>query len=150
MVGPRLLRDDGTLDHAAKRSFPTPLSALGHFSGLGRRPGARGQLAAYRAPEVESGPVDAVNGAFMLMRREALEQLGRLRRGLLDVHGGPRPLLPARAGGLGDRYEPGATVTHVKGGHHRRRALTAARLGTSTAGMYRFYRDHYAADAPAA
>ena len=26
-----------SLDHAARRSFPTPLSALGHFSGLGRR-----------------------------------------------------------------------------------------------------------------
>ncbi len=47
--------EDGTLDHAAKRSFPTPLSALGHFTGVGRRPGARGKLAAYRAPEVESG-----------------------------------------------------------------------------------------------
>src|SRR3954447_26298656 len=30
VVGPRLVREDGSLDHAAKRSFPTPLSALGH------------------------------------------------------------------------------------------------------------------------
>ena len=72
VAGPRLLRPDGSFDHAARRSFPTPLSALGHFSGVGRRPGAPGRLAAYRAPEVESGRVDAVNGAFMLDPARAL------------------------------------------------------------------------------
>src|SRR4051794_24894679 len=76
VVGARLLRPDGSLDHASKRSFPTPLSALGHFTGVGRRHGATGRLAAYRAPAVESGRVDAVNGAFMLMRRSAFEQVG--------------------------------------------------------------------------
>ena len=96
IAGPRLELEDGSFDHAASRSFPTPLSALGHFTGIGRRASAAGPLAAYRAPEVEAGPVDAVNGAFMLMRRAALEQVGALRRGLLDVHGGPRPLLPLR------------------------------------------------------
>jgi hypothetical protein len=64
VCGPKLKLEGGGLDHAAKRSFPTPTGALGHFSGLGRRPRARGRLAAYRAPEVESGPVDAVNGGL--------------------------------------------------------------------------------------
>ena len=73
MAGPRLELEDGSLDHASRRSFPTPLSALGHFTGVGRRERASGALAAYRAPEVESGPVDAVNGAFMLIRRAALD-----------------------------------------------------------------------------
>src|SRR5262249_18729407 len=76
IAGPKLIRADGSLDHASKRSFPTPLSALGHFTGLGRRPEAHGRLAAYRAPDVESGPVDAVNGAFMLFRRKAFDQAG--------------------------------------------------------------------------
>ena len=49
ICGCRLELDDGTLDHAAKRSFPTPLSALGHFTGIGRGR-ASGRLAAYRAP----------------------------------------------------------------------------------------------------
>ena len=101
IAGPRLERPDGTFDHASRRSFPTLLGALGHFSGIGRRL-ERGPLAQYRAPEVERGPVDAVNGAFMLIRRAALEQVGLLRRGLLDVHGGSRPLLPAQGGGMAD------------------------------------------------
>src|SRR5262249_6079150 len=81
VVGPRLITADGSLDHASKRSFPTPLSALGHFTGIGRRTGARGRLADYRAPEVEEGRVDAVNGAFMLMRRSAFEQAGGFDEG---------------------------------------------------------------------
>ena len=73
--------EDGSFDHAAKRSFPTPLSALGHFTGLGRRPARPRALAPTGAPEVERGPVDAVNGAFMLMRRAALEQVGLFDEG---------------------------------------------------------------------
>src|SRR5437763_1354551 len=47
-VGPRLVREDGTLDHAARRSFPTIAGALGHFSGVGRRAGAPRAVAQYR------------------------------------------------------------------------------------------------------
>jgi N-acetylglucosaminyl-diphospho-decaprenol L-rhamnosyltransferase len=144
VVGARLLREDGSLDHASKRSFPTPLSALGHFTGVGRRPGARGRLAAYRAPEVESGPVDAVNGAFMLMRRDAFEQLGCYDEGYwmymedLDLS-----YRLAEAGWL-SWYEPAAVVTHVKGGTVG--GERSIRLNWHFhRGMYRFYRTHYAA-----
>ena len=37
MVGCKLVLPSGEIDHACKRSFPTPVSALGHFAGLGRR-----------------------------------------------------------------------------------------------------------------
>lgn len=145
VVGPRLERPDGTLDHAAKRSFPTPLSALGHFSGLGRRPDADGALAAYRAPDVESGRVDAVNGAFMLMRRSAFEAAGGFDEGYwmymedLDLS-----YRLAQQGWL-SWYEPSATVRHVKGGTVG--GPRPVRLNWHFhRGMYRFYRSHYAPD----
>jgi N-acetylglucosaminyl-diphospho-decaprenol L-rhamnosyltransferase len=143
IAGPRLVREDGALDHAAKRSFPTPLSALGHFSGLGRRPGSSGRLAAYRAPGIESGPVDAVNGAFMLIRRHVFERLGGFDEGYwmymedLDLS-----YRLAQAGWL-SWYEPAATVLHAKGGStggERSPRLT----WHFHRGMYRFYRRHYA------
>ena len=84
MTGCRLVQADGSFDHAAKRSFPTPLAALAHFTGVGRAAGASGRLAQYRAPGVEEhgvGEVDAVNGAFMLCRCEAIEQVGLLDEG---------------------------------------------------------------------
>src|SRR5215210_5747864 len=52
IAGCRLVQRDGTFDHAAKRSFPTRISALAHFTGIGRRPAAGRRLAQYRAPEL--------------------------------------------------------------------------------------------------
>src|SRR6187551_3210465 len=48
VAGCRLVQRDGTFDHAAKRSFPTRLSALAHFTGFGRSPRAGARLAQYR------------------------------------------------------------------------------------------------------
>jgi N-acetylglucosaminyl-diphospho-decaprenol L-rhamnosyltransferase len=149
MCGPRLELEDGTLDHAAKRSFPTPLGALAHFTGIGRRPGAPSVLAQYRAPSVDSGPVDAINGAFMLIRRKALEEVGVFDEGYwmymedLDLC-----FRFARAGWV-TWYEPSAKVLHVKAGTSGRHR--SARLNYAFHyGMYRFYRKHYAASSAAA
>jgi GT2 family glycosyltransferase len=144
MVGPRLELDDGSFDHASRRSFPTPLSALGHFTGVGRREGASGTLAAYRAPEVESGPVDAINGAFMLIRRTALDQVGGFDpRYWMYMEDLDLCYRFAEAGWT-TWYEPSATVIHVKAGTSGKRR--SWRLNRAFHyGMYRFYRDHYAA-----
>jgi N-acetylglucosaminyl-diphospho-decaprenol L-rhamnosyltransferase len=143
VCGPALVREDGTPDHAAKRSFPTPLGALGHFAGLGGRSGAPAALRQYRAPEVRSGPVDAVNGAFMLMRRSALDEVGLFDEGYwmymedLDLS-----YRLAEAGWL-TWYEPTVEVLHVKGGSSGR--YRTPRLNYAFHyGMFRFYRKHYA------
>ena len=142
MCGPRLELEDGTFDHAARRAFPTPLSALGHFTGIGRRRDS-GPLAAYRAPDVEAGPVDAINGAFMLIRRAALDRVGLFDEGYwmymedLDLS-----YRFAQAGWI-SWYEPSVTVIHVKAGttgSERGLRLNAA----FHYGMFRFYRKHYA------
>lgn len=144
MTGPRLELPDGSFDHASRRSFPTPLSALGHFTGLGRREGASAALSAYRAPEVESGPVDAINGAFMLIRRAALEQVGAFdTRYWMYMEDLDLCYRFAQAG-WSTWYEPSVAVIHIKAGtsgEHRSLRLNYA----FHYGMFRFYRDHYAA-----
>ncbi len=143
ICGCRLERQDGSFDHAARRAFPTPLGALAHFTGLGRRVGAPALLAQYRAPSVERGPVDAVNGAFMLMRRPMLEQLGGFDEGywlyMEDLD------LCYRAGQAGwvTWYEPSVTVIHHKGGSAGRHRSLRANYAFHY-GMFRFYRMHYA------
>jgi N-acetylglucosaminyl-diphospho-decaprenol L-rhamnosyltransferase len=140
MLGCKLVKADGSLDHACKRGFPTLLSALGHFSGVGRGGYTAGHLG-----EDEEGPVDAINGAFMLVRRSALEAVGLLDEDFwmygedLDWcwrfwHAG-WPVL----------YWPGATVRHLKGG-----SSGPARTWRTNLEFHRsmaiFYRKHYAAD----
>jgi N-acetylglucosaminyl-diphospho-decaprenol L-rhamnosyltransferase len=141
--GCRLELPDGTFDHAARRSFPTPLGALAHFTRIGGWKKAPARLAQYRAPEVESGPVDAVNGAFMLMRRKALDEVGLFDEGYwmymedLDLC-----YRFAQAGWI-TWYDSAVKVIHVKAGtsgkNRRPRVNYAFHYG-----MFRFYRKHYA------
>ena len=146
VVGPQLLRPDGSFDHAARRSFPTPLSALGHFTGIGRRVQS-GRLAAYRAPEIESGPVDAVNGAFMLMRRSAFEEAGGFDEGYWMYMEDLDLSYRLRQRGWLSWYEPSATVGHLKGGSVG--GPRPLRLNWHFhRGMGRFYRRHYASQRP--
>jgi GT2 family glycosyltransferase/glycosyltransferase involved in cell wall biosynthesis len=81
MLGCKLVRPDGTFDHACKRGFPTISSSFYYFLGLHRiRPTSRrfAQYTAGRLDEDDVGYVDAVNGAFMLIRAEAARQVGPL------------------------------------------------------------------------
>jgi GT2 family glycosyltransferase len=142
MVGVKLLTETGELDHACKRSFPTPLSALAHFTGIGRASDASSALSQYRATELgedEPGEVDAVNGAFMLCRAEAVRQVGLLDEGYwlymedLDwCH---------RFWDAGWRvfYEPAGTALHVKGGSSGARRASRQEVAFHR-GMARFYR----------
>ena len=142
ICGCRLELEDGTIDHAGKRSFPTPLSSLGHFTGIGRRRDS-GPLAAYRAPEVSRGPVDAVNGAFMLCRRSALDEVGLFDEGFWMYMEDLDLCYRFAQAGWVTWYEPTATVIHVKAGTSG--PARSPRLNYAFHyGMLRFYRKHYA------
>jgi GT2 family glycosyltransferase len=144
IAGCRLEREDGSFDHASRRSFPTVLGALGHFSGIGRRLD-RGPLAQYRAPGVERGPVDAVNGAFMLIRRAALDEVGLFDEGYWMYMEDLDLCYRFRQAGWTTWYEPSVTALHVKHGTSGPRR--SARLALAFhLGMWRFYRRHVAAE----
>jgi len=143
ICGCRLEREDGSFDHAARRSFPTPLGALAHFTGVGRRPGAPAALAQYRAPYVECGPVDAVSGAFMLVRRSALDDLGLFDEGYWLYMEDLDLCYRFAAAGWVTWYEPSVAVTHVKGGTSGRNRGLRVNYAFHH-GMGRFYRLHYA------
>lgn len=141
--GCRLVREDGSFDHASKRSFPTIAGALGHFLRVGRSERAPKALAQYRAPEVEAGPVDAVNGAFMLIRRAALEQVSLFDEGYWMYMEDLDLCYRFREAGWTTWYEPSVTVLHVKGGSSG--PVRSPRLNYAFHyGMWRFYRRHYA------
>jgi N-acetylglucosaminyl-diphospho-decaprenol L-rhamnosyltransferase len=146
IAGCRLVLENGTFDHAAKRSFPTPLSALAHFTGIGRRGTASARLAQYRAPELDehaSGPVDAVNGAFMLMRRAGLEEVGLFDEGYWMYMEDLDLCYRFQEAGWPTWYEATATVIHVKAGTSGKQRRLRANYAFHY-GMFRFYRKHYA------
>jgi GT2 family glycosyltransferase len=148
----RLAQLDGTLDHAAKRSFPTPLGALAHFVGLGRRDRAPSWLAQYRAPELgeyDAGEVDAVNGAFMLVRHEALEEVGLLDEGYWLYMDDLDWCFRFKQKGWKVWYDGAVTVMHVKGGTTVAKRHRGLRHNVAFhRSMGRFYRKFYAGRRP--
>jgi N-acetylglucosaminyl-diphospho-decaprenol L-rhamnosyltransferase len=142
MVGVKLVTETGELDHACKRSFPTPLGALAHFTGIGRANGASGALSQYRATHLgddEPGEVDAVNGAFMLCRAEAVREVGPLDEGYwlyMEDLDWCRRFWDA---GWRVFYEPSGVALHVKGGSSGARRGPRQEIAFHR-GMGRFYR----------
>jgi N-acetylglucosaminyl-diphospho-decaprenol L-rhamnosyltransferase len=134
MVGVKLVTAGGELDHACKRSFPTPLSALAHFTGVGGS-----QYRATQLGEDEPGEVDAVNGAFMLCRTEAIREIGLLDQGywlyMEDLDWCHR----FWDAGWKVFYEPAGVALHVKGGSSPRRRAPRQEIAFHR-GMGRFYR----------
>ena len=140
MVGVKLVTESGELDHACKRSFPTPLSALGHFTGVGGEQYRAGHLG-----DEEAGEVDAVNGAFMLCRAEAVREVGLLDEGywlyMEDLDWCHR----FWDAGWKVFYEPAGVALHVKGGSSARRRAPRQEIAFHR-GMGRFYRRFDAPD----
>jgi N-acetylglucosaminyl-diphospho-decaprenol L-rhamnosyltransferase len=143
IVGCRLERADGSVDHAGRRSFPTIAGALGHFTGLGRVRRAPPALRQYTAGEQLPGPVDAINGAFMLIRRDLFEELDGFDEGYWMYMEDLDLCRRARDAGWLTWYEPRVAVLHIKHGTSGR--WRSARLTYAFHyGMHRFYRRHEA------
>lgn len=144
----RLVQPDGTFDHASKRAFPTPLGALAHFIGVGRKKNVPSWLAQYRAPDVDefgAGEVDAVNGAFMLVRRPALEEVGLLDEGYWLYMDDLDWCYRFKQRGWKVFYDGSVSIIHVKGGttvyeRHRKRHRGLKHNVAFHRSMGRFYR----------
>jgi N-acetylglucosaminyl-diphospho-decaprenol L-rhamnosyltransferase len=141
----RLEQRDGILDHAAKRSFPTPLGALAHFTGLGNRLG--GRFAQYQAPELgeyELGEVDSVNGAYMLVRKSAMDEVGVFDEGYWVYMEDLDWCFRFKQAGWRVVYDGRVSTLHVKGGTTKKKRHRGLKHNYAFhRSMGRFYRKFY-------
>jgi GT2 family glycosyltransferase len=132
MLGCKLVRPDGSFDHACKRGFPTISTALFYFLGLARLMPQSARFAHYTAGSLdqdETGLVDAINGAFMLVRREAVEDVGEMDERFWLYAEDLDWCHRFWARGWKVMYWPEAEVIHIKGasaGDHRSPRLNYA------------------------
>ncbi|MBI2886125.1 MAG: glycosyltransferase family 2 protein [Chloroflexi bacterium] len=145
ILGPKLVRQDGSLDLACRRSFPTPAVALYRVLGLSKLFPRSRRFARYNMTYLdpdETAEVDAVAGAFMLVRREAILQAGLLDESFFLYGEDLDWALRIKAQGWKAVYYPAVTVLHHKGGssrnHRRRKTIEFYRA------MLIFYQKHYA------
>lgn len=145
IMGPKLLRQDGSLDLACRRSFPTPEVSLYRMIGLSKLFPRSRRFARYNLTFIDpsaEAEVDAVAGAFMLLRQEAVQQAGLLDERFFMYAEDVDWALRIKAQGWKVVYNPAITVLHVKGASSRSNHLK------TTFEFYRsmllFYKKHYA------
>ena len=143
MLGVKLVLEDGSLDHACKRGFPTPRAALGYMLRLDRvLPSGLG-FGSYRLDSADPDRevlVDAISGAFMLVRRAAVNDVGPLDEGYWMYSEDLDWCARFHNAGWKVLYWPGTEVLHLKGGSGGHRSIR-----TNVAfhrGMIRFHRLH--------
>jgi N-acetylglucosaminyl-diphospho-decaprenol L-rhamnosyltransferase len=148
VAGPRLVLADGNLDLACRRSFPSPEISFYRMVGLSKlfpksRRFGRYNLT-YLDPD-EVTEVDSVMGAFMLVRAEALKQVGLLDESFFMYGEDLDWAYRIKEAGWKVYYNPQVTVLHYKraSSRHSRRAVYEFYRA-----MHIFYRKHYAATTP--
>jgi hypothetical protein len=128
VAGPRLVREDGSLDKACRRSFPTPEIAFYRLAGLSKLfPHSRrfGQYnLTFLSPDVTT-EVDSGVGAFMLIRGQVLAQVGLMDEQYFMYAEDLDFCYRAKAVGWQVWYNADATVLHYKGQSSRQRSTFA-------------------------
>jgi len=117
-AGARMTDGNGRFLPESKRGFPSPLTSLFRFTGMGRLFPRSALFNAYylgSMPEEETCRADILTGAFMMIRREALE-----RAGLFDtryfLYGEDIDMSwRIRKAGYFNYYLPDVHIIHYKG-----------------------------------
>ncbi len=149
VAGPKLVLDDGSLDLACRRSFPTITNSFYKIFGLSQLFPHSPRLARYNLtyldPDVVT-EVDSVVGAFMMVRGGILEQVGLLDEEFFLYGEDLDWAFRIKAAGWKVYYYPKVQVIHHKGAaSHRDRTRVRYEFYRS---MYLFYRKHYAESTP--
>jgi GT2 family glycosyltransferase len=147
IAGCKVLNRDGTLQLACRRSIPTPEVAFYRLTGLSKlfpqsRVMAKYNMT-YESPD-RTHEVDAVSGAFLMIRRQVVEKIGLLDERFFMYGEELDWCLRAKRAGWAVMYYPEAQIIHYKGEstryNSRRAALEFYRA------MYLFHKKHFAAD----
>ncbi|MCY4526978.1 MAG: glycosyltransferase family 2 protein [Anaerolineaceae bacterium] len=148
IAGPRLVLPDGSLDLACRRSFPSPQVSLYRFTGLAslfprhRRFGRYNMTFADPEQELE---VDAVVGACMIVRGEAIAQAGLLDEDFFMYGEDLDWAWRIKAAGWKVYYQPRVVVQHVKRAASRQSRRASHEFQRA---MLIFYRKHYRRSTP--
>jgi GT2 family glycosyltransferase len=122
--GCKIVLPDGSLDKACKRGFPTPSASFYYAFGFSKLfpniPRFNQYQLGYLDPD-QSYPIDSLVGAFMLIRREAIEQVGMLDEEFFMYGEDIDWCYRIKQAGWVNYYYPQTQIVHHKGASSRRK-----------------------------
>ena len=143
MVSSKLVTEDGSLDLACRRSFPSIWDGLCRAAGISHRFPKSRLFARYNLTyldEDETYEVDAVNGAFMFTRREAVEEVGLLDEAFFMYMEDLDWCYRFKQAHWKIMYHPVATTIHLKGKSSNSRSSRMIRELFKSSAL--FYKKH--------
>lgn len=142
--GCKVVLPDGSLDKACKRGFPTPSASFYYAFGFSKlfpdKPKFNQYQLGHLDPDQEY-PVDCLVGAFMLVRRETIEQIGGLDETFFMYGEDIDWCYRIKQAGWDIHYYPKTRIVHYKGGSARRRPVRI--IYEFHRAMIVFHRKHY-------
>ncbi len=147
-AGPRLVRGDGSIDWACRRGFPTPMTSTYHLMGLGRLFPQSRQFGRYRMTFLDEralAVVDAVVGAFMMVRGEVVDAVGLLDESFFMYGEDIDWAFRIKEAGWKVVYDGRVDVRHYKRESSRQSNRAQVEFYRS---MRVFFRKHYASITP--
>ena len=148
VVGPKLVLPSGELDWACRRAFPSPAVSIYRMVGLSwlfPRSPRFGRYNMTFLDENELAEVDAVVGAFMLVRTAAIQQVGLLDE-LFWMYGEDLDWAKRiKDAGWQVMYNPSVTVLHVKRASSKQNPRAQREFYRA---MPLFYYKHYRDETP--
>lgn len=126
ICGPKILLKNGKLDAPCRRSFKTPAIYFYHVLGLSRLfPKSKrfGRYYLTYLDEDQECEVDSVIGAFLMIRRETIREIGLLDKQFYIYGEDEDWCWRAKQAGWKVYYNPQAAVVHIKGASTKKRRL---------------------------
>ncbi|KOS66618.1 glycosyl transferase family 2 [Lysinibacillus contaminans] len=144
-VGCEVNLPDGTLDKACHRGFPTPEASFYYMIGLAKKFPNSPKYNSYHKSYMnmsEVHDIDCLVGAFMMVRREAFEQVGLLDEEFFMYGEDIDWCYRIKEFGWRIVYNPTVSITHYKGASSRRKPFKI--VYEFHRAMYLFHKKHFA------
>lgn len=142
--GCKVVLPNGELDKACRRGFPTPSASFYYAFGFSKLfpnvPRFNQYQLGYLDPD-ESYPVDCLVGAFMMVRREVIDQVGGLDEEFFMYGEDIDWCYRIKQAGWEIYYYPKTSIIHYKGASSRRKPFKI--VYEFHRAMWLFHRKHY-------
>ncbi|MFD0869516.1 glycosyltransferase family 2 protein [Paenibacillus residui] len=142
--GCKVILPDGSLDKACRRGFPTLSASFYYAFGISKLfphvPRFNQYQLGYLNPD-EEYPVDCLVGAFMLVRRKAIDEVGLLDEQFFMYGEDVDWCYRIKQAGWTNYYYPKTHIIHYKGASSRKRPLKI--VYEFHRAMYLFHRKHF-------